>query len=1123
MRTRHRARIAAIAVALTAALATVSPLGAGTATAAPSAPAELVIPSERHAAPDAGSLVLTGATGFLRGGSETGLKWVPYNGGTAVPYANPDGDRLFGTGRDLIARLNAAEDRVDFTDVLGGVTTTVTIPLGQRFAAVMGNEVITQEYRDDAVVAVHALSAVGGVAKDRTVWGFRPGTTDIKVMSGDNPKGFFLTYQLDGAKRKAWVRAESLGMWTPENAQSVTAAGDYLFVITPEKRIQVWGADIFGGQGPLRELDWPEALPPVGMVGNNLITRSADDPDEATLIAYGTDGGLGRAVLAQVRGDIRLTPDGRLLAVRFGAENLRTVHALRNEINGGALRVDTVHQIPQVPTARHRVSVAQGELTSVDQVPWELPRLKGTRLSTSEPLTAEPAQDRGGSDLGDLCGREPDCSTLVPTGDGRVVYQNRREDLVVLAAGQKMPGTTVLDTEEGIVGDVEASGRYVSFRSLLGRQKVLDLDTGKIVLTRPGFLGQATALEGGTLWSEGATFGTVEAVDIRSGTLVRSAKLADCRLKDLQVRGDSAYWKCDTTSGVTDLGLKTTIALPGHDTAVLGDGYVAHAQAGTLSLTPLRGEDRTTRTIGRPADARPGFGWAVDRFGGHLAWVDELQRTHVTPSGTRTPDLLVLDSEQPTGLLDRKANTPQKWSGKWWFNKPVRRWSLTFVNESGAHTRTLQSWEQVRGALEANWDGTDSAGQPMPDGLYRWTLTAEPEYEVSGWASHQYGEVALTRLNSLASGRYQPVTPARVMDTRNGTGVGKAKIGPGGTVTLQVTGRGGVPESSAVSAVALNVTATNATASTFVSVYPYGTTRTSASNLNVVAGQTVPNLVVVPVKDGKVTFYNRGGTIDLLADVAGYYWQGQLGSLYEPVTPTRLMDTRSGLGVPKAKVAADQTVSLTVAGQGGVPAEGVTAVVLNVTATNATASTFVSVYPYGTTRTSASNLNVVAGQTVPNLVVVPVKDGKVTFYNRGGTIDLLADVAGYFTSGTTGSLYEPVTPARLMDTRNGTGVPKAKVAADQTVTLTVTGQGGVPAEGVTAVVLNVTATNATASTFVSVYPYGTTRTSASNLNVVAGQTVPNLVVVPVKDGKVTFYNRGGTIDLLADVAGYYSP
>ncbi|MFI1814961.1 hypothetical protein ACH414_31955 [Streptomyces sp. NPDC020422] len=1098
-----------------------APLGAGTAAAAPAASAELVIPGERYAAPDAGRIQLAGATGFLRGDGDSGLKWVPYSGGTVGSYANPDGNRLFGTGRDLIARLGNAQDRVDFTDVQGETTMTVAIPAGHRFATVMGTEVITEEIKDGAVVAVHALTVVDGVAKDRTVWGFPQGSTDIAVWDGDNAKGFLLSYRVDGVKKTAWIKGTNLGVWTLENVQDVSAKGDFLFTVSPERQLRVWGIDAPPGQGLLYQRDWPEGLAaPIGMVGKHVIARSAFDPDEATLTDYNADGGDGRTILSQVHGDTRITPNGRLLAVRFGTENARTVHSLRSEISGGALYADAIHNIPQVPTARHRIAVAQGELTSVDQVPWEQPRLRGTRLSVTDPITAEAPQDRGtGSDFGAHCALESDCPVPVPTGDGRVVYPNARQDLVLLDAGQQLPGATVVTG--GVVDDVEASGRYVSFRSLNGTQKVFDLDSRKIVFDRGGFTGQATSLEGGTLWSEGATPGTVDAVDVRTGATLRSVKVADCHLKDLQVRRDAAYWKCDTASGVTDLGAKTTQPLPAHDTAVLGDGYVAHALDGTLSLTPTRGVDRATRTIGRPADARPGFGWAVDRFSGHLAWVDELQRTHVTPSGVPAPDVFVLDSVQPTERLDRRAAEPQKWSAKWWFSKPVRHWTLTFVDDTNTQSRTLHGW-QVRGAAEVTWDGTDSTGQPMPDGVYRWTLDAEPEYEIGGPVLHLSGEVALTRLSSLASGRYQPVTPSRVMDTRSGTGVPKAKVGPGGTVSLQVTGRGGVPESSSVTAVVLNVTATNPTASTFVSAYPYGTTRTSASNLNVVAGQTVPNLVVVPVKDGKVTFYNRAGSLDLIADVAGYYWPGRTGSLYQPVTPSRVMDTRSGTGVPKAKVGADGTVSLQVTGRGGVPeSSSVTAVVLNVTATNPTASTFVSAYPYGTTRTSASNLNVVAGQTVPNLVVVPVKDGKVTFYNRAGSLDLIADVAGYFTSETSGSLYEPVTPSRLMDTRSGTGVPKAKVGAGETVTLTVAGQGGVPATDVTAVVLNVTATNPTTSTFVSVYPYGTTRTSASNLNVVAGQTVPNLVVVPVKDGKVTFYNRAGSVDLIADVAGYF--
>ncbi|MFF6774131.1 hypothetical protein ACFY8W_11255 [Streptomyces sp. NPDC012637] len=401
-----------------------------------------------------------------------------------------------------------------------------------------------------------------------------------------------------------------------------------------------------------------------------------------------------------------------------------------------------------------------------------------------------------------------------------------------------------------------------------------------------------------------------------------------------------------------------------------------------------------------------------------------------------------------------------------------------------------------------------------------WSVRVYSRGVYSGGMEYVIGTFTVTPPVS-GLGSYAPLTPTRLMDTRTGIGVEPAKVGPGGTVTLQVTGRKGIP-STGVSAVVLNVTATAPTAAGFVSVYPDGTARTSASNLNFKAGQTIPNLVVVPVVNGKVNFYNRAGSVDLIADAAGYYVTDGSGATYKPVTPSRVMDTRAGLGVPRAKVGAQQSVTLKVSGSGGLPATGVTAVVLNVTATAPTAASFVSVHPADRPRTSASNLNFTAGQTIPNLVVVPVgANGEVTFYNHAGTVDLIADVAGYFTMDATGSAYRPMTPSRLMDTRSGTGVAQAKVGGGKTVTLQVAGAAGIPASGVTAVVLNVTAVAPTAAGFVSVYPDGTVRTSASNLNFTAGTTIPNLVVVPVVNGKVSFYNHAGDVDLLADVAGYY--
>ena len=62
---------------------------------------------------------------------------------------------------------------------------------------------------------------------------------------------------------------------------------------------------------------------------------------------------------------------------------------------------------------------------------------------------------------------------------------------------------------------------------------------------------------------------------------------------------------------------------------------------------------------------------------------------------------------------------------------------------------------------------------------------------------------------------------------------------------------------------------------------------------------------------------------------------------------------------------------------------------------------------------------------------------------------------------------------------------------DSSVNITVTGRGGVPASGVGAVVLNVTAVAPTASSYMTVWPTGEPQPLASNLNFTPGQTVPN--------------------------------
>jgi len=239
------------------------------------------------------------------------------------------------------------------------------------------------------------------------------------------------------------------------------------------------------------------------------------------------------------------------------------------------------------------------------------------------------------------------------------------------------------------------------------------------------------------------------------------------------------------------------------------------------------------------------------------------------------------------------------------------------------------------------------------------------------------------------------LAPERLLDTRTGTGGVLGTVGPGQSIDLQVTGRGGV--SSDAVAVALNVTATEPTESSYLTVWPAGQGRPVASSVNMVTGQTVPNLVFAKVGDGgRVSIFNHSGATHVVVDVLGCFGAG-VSSKFVALSPQRVLDTREGIGAPMAPLTTG-TLSLALAGHRGVPSSGVSAVLLNVTAVLPSAGTYVTVFPSGIERPVASNLNAVAGQVVPNMVIARLgPDGATQLYNNAGAVDLVADVMGYFT------------------------------------------------------------------------------------------------------------------------------
>ncbi|CAA9296611.1 MAG: hypothetical protein AVDCRST_MAG48-996 [uncultured Friedmanniella sp.] len=238
---------------------------------------------------------------------------------------------------------------------------------------------------------------------------------------------------------------------------------------------------------------------------------------------------------------------------------------------------------------------------------------------------------------------------------------------------------------------------------------------------------------------------------------------------------------------------------------------------------------------------------------------------------------------------------------------------------------------------------------------------------------------------------------------------------------------------------------------------------------------------------------------------------------YQPLAPTRVLDTRNGTGGTSVPLAAGTTLQLQLTGRGGLPATGVKAVAVNITAVAPTASGFLTAYPSGVARPTASNLNFPVGRTTANNALLTVGDGgRVTLYSNAST-DVVVDLVGWYPSA---AGYVALSPSRVLDTRTGNGAPAAPVGAGGTVDVQVTGRAGVPATGVAAVVLNVTATQEAANGYVTVHPTGVTRTNATTLDYRKGQSQANTTVIKLgTGGKVSLYSSAGT-HLVADIAGW---
>jgi hypothetical protein len=374
------------------------------------------------------------------------------------------------------------------------------------------------------------------------------------------------------------------------------------------------------------------------------------------------------------------------------------------------------------------------------------------------------------------------------------------------------------------------------------------------------------------------------------------------------------------------------------------------------------------------------------------------------------------------------------------------------------------------------------------------------------------------------------VAPCRVMDTRNPNGsLGGPFVGGGTTRTIPI------PSSSChipanASTYSLNFTVVpRAGALSYLTVWPTGQTQPLVSTLNSPDGSTIANAAIVPAgSSGAINAYATNDT-DLIVDINGYFVPPTTGTLqFYTLPPCRVLDTRNANGAfGGPSIAGSSSRSFPIPSSScGAPANAA-AYSFNVTVVPQGALGYLTAWPTGQAQPLVSTLNSFDGTTLANAAIVPAGTGGAASFYASNTTNLVVDINGYFAPPGSGGLnFYPVTPCRLVDTRNPNGTLGGPTMGAGTTRAFPLAQGscglpGVP--GAQAYSLNMTVVPQGALSYLSTWPAGGTQPVVSTLNAFKGQVVANAAIVLAgAAGSVDVYVTN-TTDVVIDTNGYFGP
>ena len=385
-----------------------------------------------------------------------------------------------------------------------------------------------------------------------------------------------------------------------------------------------------------------------------------------------------------------------------------------------------------------------------------------------------------------------------------------------------------------------------------------------------------------------------------------------------------------------------------------------------------------------------------------------------------------------------------------------------------------------------------------------------------------------------AATTYHPLSPVRLLDTRDGTGGLSGPFSPHAARTFQVAGKAGVPATA--TAITGNLTVTGQTSPGYLFIGPAATNDPSSSNLNFPAGEDRANAVTAALAgDGtlSITYVapTPGSTAHVVLDISGYFSPDGTGATYVPVNPTRLLDTRDGTGGAATPLTPGAPRTFQVVGRAGIPAAA-TAVTGNLTVTQQTAVGYLSIGPLPSASPTSSSLNFPLNDDRANAAWTALgPDGSLSVtlsaVAAGATAHVIFDVTGYFVPDSSGASYFPLAPTRILDTRAGPGDLHGPFNSHSARTFRVSGHAWIPATA-TAVTANLTVTGQTRQGYLYAGPGPMDSPTSSNLNFPMNDDRANELAVALGSGgmlSITYAapTTGPTAHVIVDVTGYFAP